>query len=93
MSAKENPPKLTCFEPKFRVSSLLLDGIKFELGVILMGAILLLVLQQRITASLALQFLLLSGYGLAGAVWIILRARRAMGTALPSHRRYGHGAE
>jgi hypothetical protein len=93
MSAKENPSKLTCFAPKFMGSHSPLDGIKFELGVILVGAILLLVLQQRITASLTLQFLLLSGYGLAGAVWIILRARRAMGRALRNQRRYGRDAE
>lgn len=93
MSAKENPLKLTCFAPKFMVSTPPLDGIKFELGVILVGAILLLVVQERITASLALQFLLLSGYGLAGAVWIILRARRAMSRALLSQQRYGHGSQ
>ena len=93
MSAKENPPKLTCFAPKLMDFHSPLEGIKFELGVILVGAILLLVVQQRITASLTLQFLLLSGYGLAGAVWIILRARRAMGRALRSQRRCGREAE
>jgi hypothetical protein len=93
MSAKENPPNLTCFAPKFMASSLPLDGVKFELGVILVGAILLLVLHQHITASATLQFLLLSGYGLSGAAWIIVRARRAMGKVLLSQRRCGHGSE
>lgn len=93
MSAKKTPSKLACFAPKFMGSYSPLDGIKLELGVILAAGILLLVLEQHITASLPLQFLLLSGYGMSGAVWIILRARRAMGRALLSQRRDERGSE
>ena len=55
-----------------------LNPVKLELGVIVLGGLLLLLLQQRIVSELWLQVLLLLGYGFLGAAWVVVRTRRVL---------------
>ncbi len=62
----------------FTVSPSPLNGVKFELAVVLVLGLLLLLAHGRLTGSLLWQFLLLGGYGLLGMIWIIYRARQVL---------------
>lgn len=56
-----------------------LNGVKFELGVILLVGLLLVPVIGRVLADPLWQFVALIGYGFAGALWLVIRARRVLG--------------
>ena len=55
-----------------------LNEVKLDLGIILAGGLVLLLVQGRAVDGLPLQFLLLSSYGLLGMIWIVVRVRRVV---------------
>jgi len=63
----------------FGVAPSPLNGVKLELGIALFVGGLLWLAVDSITADLADQLLLLGGYGLVAALWLVLRVRRAVG--------------
>ncbi|HXH03293.1 MAG TPA: hypothetical protein VNN09_08235 [Candidatus Competibacteraceae bacterium] len=62
----------------FTVGASPLNGVKLEVGIILLVGLLLLPVVGRVLPSLTGQFLLLAGYGVAGMLWIIHRTRRVL---------------
>lgn len=56
-----------------------LNGVKFELGVILLVGLLLVPVAGRVFGEPLWQLLALAAYGAAGALWLVLRARRVLG--------------
>jgi hypothetical protein len=67
-----------CRRKTCAVESSPLNGVKLELGIILLIGLLLLLVQERITDSLRFQFLLLTAYGVAAMLWIVWRTRRVV---------------
>lgn len=55
-----------------------LNHIKLELGVVLCVAVLVLLLAPSFSGSLAVQLLILLGYGVAAGGWLIFRIRKTM---------------
>ncbi len=63
-----------------------LNGVKFELGVILLVGVILLLVVGRLVADAGTQLLLLAGYGVLGMVWLIVRTRRVLRRRLEEKR-------
>jgi hypothetical protein len=55
-----------------------LNGVKLELGFILLAGIVLWLAADSITANVATQLLLLSSFGLSAAGWLVWRTRRVV---------------
>ncbi len=55
-----------------------LNPVKLELVVLIIVAVLLWVVHERITADPLDQLLLLGGYGLLAMAWLVLRTRRIL---------------
>jgi len=64
-----------------RVGPSPLNPVKLELGLLLVGGLLLLLLHPRLVEGAGGQILLLVGYGLAAAAWLVWRARRVLAAA------------
>lgn len=62
----------------FTVAASPLNGVKFELGIVLCLAGLAWLLHDRLISDVVLQLLGLAACGLAGMFWIILRTRRIL---------------
>ncbi len=62
----------------FGVAASPFNGVKMELGIILLLGFILWLAADSITASVVTQLLLLVGYGVAGAAWLIFRTRRVI---------------
>lgn len=74
----------------FTVAASPLNGVKFELGIILCLAGLAWLLHDLLVSDVVLQLIGLAAYGLAGMLWIILRTRRILrGTPAVSQGREG----
>lgn len=63
---------------RFSVEPSPFNGVKLELGVILVAGGLLAALHARLAGGAPAQFALLGGYGVAGMLWILLRTRRVL---------------
>ncbi len=70
-----------------------MNAVKLELAVICCAGVLLWLVQGRVTDNQMVQLLLLGGYGCAGMLWIVFRARRVLTRAQSSQyderRNYG----
>jgi thiol:disulfide interchange protein len=53
-----------------------LNEVKLELGVILLAGTVLWLAADSITANVATQLLILLGYGMSAAAWLVFRTRR-----------------
>jgi len=53
-----------------------LNGVKLELGFILLAGIVLWLAADSITADVATQLLILLGFGVSAAAWLVWRTRR-----------------
>lgn len=73
----------------FTVSASPLNGVKLELGIILFVALVLLPVVERISPRLSVQLLILSCYGVAAMLWLLLRTRRVV-QSLEADTRQGH---
>lgn len=62
----------------FSVAASPLNGVKFDLGVILFIGLLLLLVVDRITHVRIAQLGLLGGYGIIGLIWVVVRTRRIL---------------
>lgn len=71
-------PRSVTGKPGMRVAPSPLNGVKLELGVILVVGALLVLIQGRLTENLVTQLLVLVSYGAVGAGWVIVRARRIL---------------
>lgn len=69
---------VTRMQRTFTVAASPLNTVKFELGAILSLGVLVWLLHGWFASSVALQFVLLTGYGLVGMLWVVLRARRIL---------------
>ena len=69
---------LTTSRQGFTITPSPFNGVKFELGVVLVLGVLLFLVQGRLSDSLWVQSLLLGGYGLAGMGWIVFRTRQVL---------------
>ena len=74
---QDSAPTKVRTQRSFTVAPSPLNPVKFELAVILLGAVLLLLIQESISSTLA-QFFLLAAYGLCGMIWIVVRVRLVM---------------
>ena len=61
--------------PKFGVNASPFNGIKLELGIILIVGVLIMLLIHFRVENIITQIVCLSAYGLAGMVWLLLRTR------------------
>lgn len=76
---KENQPtNIPQNSRGFTVAASPLNGVKLELAVICCGAVVLLLLQERITSHSLLQLGLLAGYGGVSMLWILYRVRQVV---------------
>jgi hypothetical protein len=55
-----------------------LNGVKLELALLLVAGLLLLLTVPRVVVGTALQMLLLLGYGVLSALWVVIRTRRVL---------------
>ena len=62
----------------FGVAASPFNGVKIELGVVLILGLVLWLAADSITASIATQLLLLVSYGLISASWLIIRTRHVL---------------
>ncbi len=62
----------------FMVAPSPMNTVKLELAIICCAGVLLWLTQERITVDPMAQFFLLGGYGCAGMLWIVFRARRVL---------------
>ncbi len=74
----EPSPKIACPRRRFSVEPSPFNGVKLELGVILVAGGLLAALLERLASGAPAQFALLGGYGVAGMLWILVRTRRVL---------------
>ncbi len=63
-----------------------LNGVKLELGIALFVGALLWLAVDSITADLAGQLLILGGYSLVAALWLVWRVRRTVRAAVSGDR-------
>ena len=68
-------PSLPSSKKGFGVAASPFNGVKIELGIVLILGIVLWLAADSITASIAAQLLLLVSYGLIGAFWLVIRTR------------------
>ena len=69
-------PSLPSAKKGFGVAASPFNGVKIELGIVLILGFVLWLAADSITASITAQLLLLVSYGLIGAFWLIIRTRR-----------------
>lgn len=69
---------VTRMQHAFTVAANPLNAVKFELGVVLALGVLVWLLHGWFASGVALQFVVLAGYGLIGMLWVVLRARRIL---------------
>lgn len=62
----------------FGVAPSPLNGVKRDLALVLLGALLLLLVVPRLAADMGMQLLLLAGYGVLSALWVVIRTRRVL---------------
>lgn len=55
-----------------------LNPVKLELALVVVGAVLLLAVQARLSADPLTQLLWLGGYGLTAMAWLLWRTRRVL---------------
>lgn len=89
--AVENRSTLARLPGVFTVAPSPLNAVKFDLGLILVGALLLLLVQGRLALTVGWQLLLLFGYGLLGMTWLLLRTRRILTQTLAAARQDDDG--
>lgn len=75
---RSNDASLTTSQNRFTVSPSPFNGVKFELGVVIVLGGLLLLVQGRLSDSLLVQNLLLAVYGLLSMIWVIWRTRQVL---------------
>ena len=71
-------PSLPSSKKGFGVAASPFNGVKIELGIVLILGIVLWLAADSITASITAQLLLLVSYGLIGAFWLVFRTRRVL---------------
>lgn len=62
----------------FGVAASPFNGVKIELGIVLILGLILWLAADSITSSIAAQLLLLVSYGLISAFWLIIRTRQVV---------------
>ena len=67
---------LTPSKKGFGVAASPFNGVKIELGIVLILGFVLWLAADSITASITAQLLVLVSYGLIGAFWLVIRTRR-----------------
>lgn len=74
----EPAPKVACPRRGFSIAPSPLNGVKLELGLILVVGMLLAVVHARIAHGVLAQLVLLGGYGLAAMAWLLVRTHRVL---------------
>ena len=74
----QEPSPLTPSKKGFGVAASPFNGVKIELGFVLILGIVLWLAADSITASITAQLLLLMGYGCISAFWLVIRTQRIM---------------
>ena len=69
-------PSLSSPRKGFGVAASPFNGVKIELGFVLIFGFILWLAADSITASITTQLLLLTGYGFIGAFWLVIRTQR-----------------
>lgn len=78
---RQDTESVTRTRPAFTVAASQLNAVKFEFAVVLCLGVAVWLLHGWLASSVALQFVLLLGYGLIGMLWVILRARHVLNGA------------
>lgn len=89
--AVENRSTLARPPSVFTVAPSPLNAVKFDLGIILIGAALLLLVQGQLALTVGWQLLLLFSYGLLGMAWILFRTRCILTRTLAAERQDDDG--
>ncbi|NOX42314.1 MAG: hypothetical protein GXP19_01055 [Gammaproteobacteria bacterium] len=63
---------------RFQVAASPLNGVKFDLAIILVISVLLLVTVDKLLTNFFGQFLFLAGYGVVAMIWLVTKARRVV---------------
>jgi hypothetical protein len=71
-------PSLPSSKKGFGVAASPFNGVKIELGFVLILGFVLWLAADSITASITAQLLLLMGYGCISAFWLVIRTQRIM---------------
>lgn len=62
----------------FNVAPSPLNPVKLELALVVVGAVVLVAVQARLSADSLIQFLWLGGYGVTAMAWLVWRTRRVL---------------
>ena len=62
----------------FTVQASPFNGVKLDLALIVLMGVVVWMIQDRVTSNELGQFLLLAGYGVVAALWIVIRTRRVL---------------
>jgi hypothetical protein len=93
MYSKKRSTTVSPRENAFTIAPSPLNGVKFELGVVIVIGVLLLLIQGRITSNTVIQLLLLVGYGILGMGWIMVRTRQVVVKTLAERARNPDGSQ
>lgn len=74
----QDAKSVTRMQRTFTVAASPLNTVKFELGVILALGVLVWLLHGWFASGAVLQFVVLTGYGLVGMLWVVLRTRQIL---------------
>jgi len=88
-SHRPEDASLTTSRPGFTIAPSPFNGVKFELGVVLVLGVLLFLVQGKLSDSLWVQSLLLGAYGLTGMGWIVFRTRQVLDRHQGRDHRHG----
>jgi len=83
--ASEYEPQRQEHKAGFQVAASPFNTVKFELGFVVIIGIVLWFIINNIIASFGKQLLILAGYGVIGALWIVFRTRQIV-----KHQQTGH---
>lgn len=75
---KNQDPQLKSSSKGFGVEASPFNTVKLDLGFVIIFGIVLWLGIDFITASIGIQLLLLAGYGLLCAIWLVVRTRRIL---------------
>ncbi len=76
MAHSEGEPSLSRKKPGFTVQASPFNGVKLDLALICLFAIVVWVIHDHVTDNALGQFLFLAFYGVASGVWIVVKTRR-----------------
>lgn len=85
MAHSEGEPSLSRKKGGFTVQASPFNGVKLDLALILVMGVAVWMIHERVTDNVLGQLLLLIGYGVLAAVWVVFRTRRVAARHIPDN--------